>query len=379
MLQDLINAMLDALRKLYAFLEELLAILAALLRATLIRGVSRFFYRLRKYFAPVKPHCYVQGRHLFDGEGNQIILRGINKMSVWDLGPDPTGSVSFPEIRKTGANSVRIVWQITFDGKPSGQPTSLLTLDTLIATALQNKLLPMIELHDATGDWTRLNELADYWSRADVAAVIKKYEKHLLVNVGNEVGNDTVTSSQFIAGYKSAVQKMRTAGIRTPIVIDASEWGKALSVLNDSAQTLLNADPDKNLIFSVHPYWFKNGGQSGAFITNAFATAVGLNYPLIVGELCAWGADNGSTPSTKCQLGAGEVDYQTILQACQTHQLGWYAWEWGPGNSFGGPGCEVMDMTPDRLFANLTAGWAKEVATTSPLSIANTSTAIPTL
>ena len=369
---DLLHDALEALRK---FIDELFRLLWLFFVTSPIRGVSRFFEGLQKYFTVVKPHYYVKGRHLFDGEGNRIILRGINKMSVWDLGPDPTGAVSFPEIKKTGANSVRIVWRITLDG----QPTSLNTLDALIATALQNKLLPMIELHDATGEWNRLDELANYWSRADVAAVIKKYEKHLLVNVGNEVGDDAVDSAQFIAGYASAVKKMRMAGIRTPIVIDAPEWGKALTVLNDSAHQLLNADPDKNLVFSVHPYWFKNKGQSGAFITSAFATAVGKNYPLIVGELCAWGADDNSTPSTKCQAGAGEVDYQTILQACQTHELGWYAWEWGPGNSYGGPGCDKMDMTPDRLFANLIDGWAKEVAITSPWSIANTSVAIPTL
>jgi mannan endo-1,4-beta-mannosidase len=33
------------------------------------------------------------------------------------------------------------------------------------ANAKANHLIPMIELHDATGDWSRLNELVTYWTQ----------------------------------------------------------------------------------------------------------------------------------------------------------------------------------------------------------------------
>ena len=46
-------------------------------------------------------------------------------------------------------------------------------------------------------------------------------------------------------------------------------------------------------------------------------------------------------------------------------QIGWYAWEWGPGNDFYDPLCGVMDMTSDRLFANLKPGWAFGIKNTS--------------
>ena len=26
----------------------------------------------------------------------------------------------------------------------------------------------------------------------------------------------------------------------------------------------------------------------------------------------------------------GEIDYQTIFETCHNHEIGWYAWEWGP-------------------------------------------------
>ena len=67
------------------------------------------------------------------------------------------------------------------------------------------------------------------------------------------------------------------------------------------------------------------------------------------------------------------------MQVCDEHEIGWYAWEWGPGNGFNDPLCDVMDMTPDRLFKNLKAGWAEEVAISSPFSIRNTSITPPAL
>lgn len=182
-----------------------------------------------------------------------------------------------------------------------------------------------------------------------------------------------MTEDQFAAGYAGAVQQLRSAGIRTPLVIDAPDFGKNLTVVNGTAATLLAADPDRNVIFSVHLYWPKFGGADKQFITSELQKAVSLQYPLIVGEFSRFGADNGG--QSIC-TGGGETDYRTILEETQRHGIGWYAWEWGPGNGFFDPLCAVMDMTPDRLFANLSPGWATEVATTSPHSIKNTAASI---
>jgi mannan endo-1,4-beta-mannosidase len=106
----------------------------------------------------------VLGRDLYDWRGARVILRGVNKMSVFD-NDDPIGLISFPEIKQTGANTVRIVWAIASNLQSGGPATSTMTLDALIANAKANHLIPMIELHDATGDWSRLNELVTYWTQ----------------------------------------------------------------------------------------------------------------------------------------------------------------------------------------------------------------------
>jgi mannan endo-1,4-beta-mannosidase len=313
---------------------------------------------------------YTKGRYLYDRLGNKVILRGINKMSVWDL-EDPTGTISFPEIRKTRDNSVRIVWAI----ENQGSPTNLATLNSLITNAKQNQLIPMIELHDATGNWNQLQELVEYWVQPDVVNLIQKHQEYLLVNIGNEVGgyDDKVSEIQFIDGYTNAIQAMRAVGIHTPLVIDAADDGKNLDLLDATGSALLNADPDKNLLFSVHLYWPADAN----FIRFKLQNSVNLGYPLIVGEFSGFGAWAGKGVS-KCSPG-GKIDYQTILEECHKHEIGWYAWEWGPGNDFEDPLCSVMGMTPDRLYKNLKPGWATEVAISSPYSIKNTSVTPPTM
>jgi mannan endo-1,4-beta-mannosidase len=313
---------------------------------------------------------YTQRRYLYDRLGNKVILRGINKMSVWE-NKDPTGSVYFPEIRKTGANTVRIVWAIRKDLKSGTTDTDLTQLDTLITNAKANRLIPQIELHDATGDWNRLPELVAYWTQPAVVKIIKKHQAYLLVNIGNEVGNEKVSETQFVEGYTSAIKTIRSAGIQTPLVIDGSEWGKNLDILDATADKLVAADPRKNLLFSVHLYWSISDGADAKFIRSKLQKSVNLGYPLIVGEFSSFGGYAGQNKSI-CSP-SGKIDYKTIIKECHRHEIGWYAWEWGPGNDVKDPLCSVMNMTTDSSFKNLQPGWAREVAISSPYSIKNTS------
>jgi mannan endo-1,4-beta-mannosidase len=100
----------------------------------------------------------------------------VNKRCVF-AGDDPEGLTSFPEIKKTGANTVRIVWAITTDLQPNGPVTSTTALDALISNAKANHLVPMIELHDASGDWGRLDELVVYWTQPTIVRIIKRHAK----------------------------------------------------------------------------------------------------------------------------------------------------------------------------------------------------------
>lgn len=306
---------------------------------------------------------YTEGNHLFAPSGKKVILRGINKMSVQDES-DPKGDTYFAEIAKTGANSVRIAWAITKDLKPGGPQTDLQTLDALITNARKSQLIPLVELHDANGDWARLKELVDFWVRADVVSLIQKHQAYLLLNIGNEVGDNRVTPEEFISGYEEAIKRLRGAGIHTPLVIDAPDKGRRLDILDATARELIEADPDRNLVFSVHPYWSKSSGTTAEVIQSRLKASAALGYPLIVGSFSRFGGDAGSDEQGNLRSICsefGEIDYQAILRVCEELEMGWYAWEWGPGNAVVDPLCEAMDMTSDGRLKSLKSGWAAEV------------------
>lgn len=295
---------------------------------------------------PTYSGLHVIGPHLYDHCGERILLRGINKMVIWT---DINGN-SFPEIAKTGANSVRIVWL------PTGSPAQL---DAVIQRAIDNGLIPMVGLWNTTGDWSQLVKALEYWVRPDVLDVINKYERYLLVNIGNEPG-DQVSEEEFKSTYAYIIRRMRQEGIHTPLVVDAPGWGKDIDMLQAAGPYLLAIDPDHNLIFDVHTYWPYKWGWSDARVMEEFAETATLGLPLIIGEFAnAW--DNDGTPED-------QIPYKLIIQEAYRYGFGYYPWEWGPGNY---PGVH-LNMTHDGTYDTL-HGWGLEVAITDPFSILNTS------
>lgn len=289
------------------------------------------------------PGFRVDGRALYDNTGEKVILYGVNKMCIWT---DKDGVPSFSEIAKTGANCVRITWGI--DGSAED-------LDTVIRNCRAEHMIPIIELHDATGDWSKLPLLVNYWIRPDVVNVIKKHQEYLLVNIGNEVGQN-VTEEAFKADYESAVNKMREAGIHVPLVIDASSYGQSIDMLQACGPYLISADPDKNLMFSVHMWWPYMWGHSDQEVIDEIAQSVNINLPLIVGE---FGHKWDETEN-------GKIPYQTIMEQCYKNQIGYLPWEWGPGNN----PQTFLDMTSDSTFATLNE-YGKEVMLNNQYSVKN--------
>lgn len=289
------------------------------------------------------PGFKVAGRYLYDRCGEKVILRGVNKMTVWT---DITGE-AFPEIEQTGANCVRIVWITT---------GAVDKFDAAITKCYENKMIPIVELHDATGEWSMLPAMVDWWVQPEVVNIIQKHEEYLLVNIANECGQ-TVSDADFKAGYTDAVSRMRTAGIHVPLIIDASKYGQNIDILQSVGPDLISADPDHNLLMSAHGWWPDIYGFDDNFIVNEIAQSVQMNLPLILGEF--------GPSAVGCE---GTINYKLIMAQCQENEIGWLAWSWGPGNS----DCTDMDMTTDNTFAAL-RGWGLEVATTDANSIKNTS------
>lgn len=292
----------------------------------------------------------VKGRHLYTATGEKVVLRGVNEMFIWS--GDKTGETILPEIAKTGANSCRLAW--TTAGAPA-------QMDRLIANCIQNKMIPIIELHDATGNWTKLQLCLDYWKREDVKAIMDKHKKWVLLNIANEVGG-TTPADTFKLKYLDAVQQLRTAGYEVPLMIDASNWGQDETNIIATWQDIVQADPLKRCLFSVHTYWAQN---AQARLDNLINRVVTDEIPLLFGE----------APQPKvgpnCSV---DFPYINFLSQCQAKEIGWLVWSWGAVNNgdCGRPN-SPFDITTDGKYGNWEHSWNREVVLDHAGSIQKTS------
>lgn len=302
------------------------------------------------------PGFRIDGRFLVAPTGEKVVLKGVNEETVW-LGK--TGIPAFPEIAKTKANVIRMSWD------KSGTAAEL---DVAIANCVKNGMIPMPELHDATGNWAGLAALVDRWTSPEFVRVIKKHEKYLLVNIGNEVGQ-TVSDADYKSGYNTAVQRMRRAGIRVPLIIDASGYGQNYQAISNNAPDIMAKDSLKNVMFSVHMYWpLKWNGNSKATVEkkvrDALDDAVAKGIPLIVGEFAEAFTDAGVVAP------GDSIPFRTIIAECNKREIGWIPWSWR-GNK---PQTD-LDMSPSGTYEGLTA-WGKEIMVTDPNSVQNTAKAV---
>lgn len=349
-------------------------------RATPIKQGSKTFDKNKKVnpllLFPKTPAFQTRGKLLVDPCGRSVILKGVNKLSVFDT-DDPVGTHYFPEIAQTGANCVRIVWEMN-----AANPLS--RLDQLISNARDNNLIPIVGLWDFTntpdGGFSHLNDYANYWTRPDVVKLIKKHQAYLIVNIANEAATGDETNAAdlttYATAYKSAVLKLRKAGINVPLMIDGMDRGKSLFCFVRRGPDMLSADPIHNLIFSFHPYWPKSDTDANpSFIASAFAAVDSLttirHTPIVIvmGELAGFGAGAG-TDSVKCSP-AGEVDYLQFAQRADKAGMGWLLWEWGPKKV---PACSSMDITTDGTFGSIKSTpnqWVRDLVSDQPFSLKN--------
>jgi len=292
-------------------------------------------------FGQEHPGFYVEGRHIYDACGEEVVLRGVNKMTTWT----DRGGGAFAEIEKTGANCVRIVMTKT-DG-PSD-------LNKWVTQCINNKMIPIPENHDATGKIEGVQAIVDWWCQPAMVDIIEKYKKYLLINIANEAGR-WGQQSQVKSTYAKAIVQMRDSGIHTSLIIDGSPYGQGAEVLLDNYEYWNNLDPDHNIIVSLHLY---DGWTDFSKITKTLQQFIDKQIPLIIGEF-----------SKSCNNGLC-VPWEQIITECEKQEIGWIWWSWGPENQ-----SQDMSLTSSPrpgLFENLKE-IGKTVAIDHPYSIKNTS------
>jgi mannan endo-1,4-beta-mannosidase len=282
---------------------------------------------------------YTEGRQLYDPNGQQIILRGINLPLLDDWSFPPSDKLA--DLEQTGANAVRIQWYLNYSN--AARPAyALADLDAFLTRCKANRMIPIVGLWDVTcaADAGLVNtQLIPWWISDEVVAVLNQHQQYLIINLANELGfyrwadDSGAALSDFKTAYKSALTSVREK-VHMPVMIDAPDCGTSIDAWLTIGQELIDHDPDHNLLLSVHAYWAAYEGMPH------IASAVAANLPVVFGEIankqdetigdltqfCYYDLDglNDNHPPQN------NFSYQSLLQTLKTNEIGWLAWSWWP-------------------------------------------------
>jgi len=308
----------------------------------------------------------VDGKYLADDCGNKVLLRGINMGNIYAA---RFGQNELEEIAKTGANSVRLVLTREYQDWTNGGAMTALSaaaLEGMISSCISKGMIPILELHDFTGTANVLAELpraVAWWTKPEISTLLFRYQKSIILNIANEPDNGTAHASSYKTANVIAVKGLRDAGYTCPIMIDAPDWGKNHVFFLENGNSMMDADPLRNLIFSVHAYWPANGAFGNypdSWLNTAMNNLANSGLPIVIGELARADIQNNI---------AYQINYNLLMSRCQTQGIGYLVWWWG---FYENPGANnQLSMTNDGLFSGL-QGAGKAMAVTDANSIQKT-------
>lgn len=270
---------------------------------------------------------YVENGKLYDANGNVFIMRGINHAHTWFK--DQLDTV-LRGISNTGSNVVRIVLS------NGGQWTKddITSIREIIAKCKQHEMIVMLEIHDCTGygehqyapNAVHIRTAVDYWIEMKDALIGE--EEYVIINIANEPFGNNVSAHTYVNDHIEAITRLRNSGFKHALVVDGANWGQDWeNIMRNRASEIFNADPEKNIIFSVHMYEVY---QNDYAINSYIQSFVNNKLPLIIGE---FGADHQGQ----------EVDEASILQRAREYGVGYIGWSWKGNN----PDTASLDISVD--------------------------------
>ncbi|NES14942.1 MULTISPECIES: cellulase family glycosylhydrolase [Micromonospora] len=277
----------------------------------------------------------VSNGRLYDANGNEFIMRGVNHAHTWY----PQQTSSFANIKALGANTVRVV--LASGDRWAKNDTA--DVANVISLCKANKLICVLEVHDTTGYGEQsgaitLDRAVDYW--LSIASALQGQEKYVIVNIGNEpYGNQGYGT--WATDTANAIKRLRAGGLAHTIMVDGPNWGQDWSfTMRDNASTVFNADPQKNTVFSIHMYGVFD---TAAEITDYLGRFRSAGLPIVVGE---FGFNHSD----------GNPDEDTIMAYSQANGIGYLGWSWS-GN---GGGVEYLDMATN-FDPNQLTSWGQRI------------------
>lgn len=269
----------------------------------------------------------VAGNKIIDSSGNQIVLRGVQIPSEFNLGWHGGSSVTsvlnqsvFAEIHRWGANTLRLPVGAYEYQKPGYMPL----LDSVIQQANQAGLyviLANFEDSQAMGGNSVLDQQGlDFWKFIAAHYSSNTMVLYDLINEPHNISyQEWLNGGGAVVGMAQTVQAMRSSGGKQIIIAEA----------NDTSTTFFNGFTsfisDPNIIYSLHIY-FKDAQERLATGWDSEFGNLSQSYPILVGE---WALLPNARYPSFCQgldAQSGTTLVTTFLSYMQSHNINWTAW-----------------------------------------------------
>ena len=307
---------------------------------------------------------HTSSKYILGPCNDTLTLRGVN-YAPYNWGYN-SNDLKIDQIAMSGANSVRIVW---YQNNPDQSTLydNLVYLDSVLSKCIQYKLIPVIELHDFTcqNNVANLSQSSSFWTNPDLVTILNKYKHSLILNIANEAlyvnwsGNFISALNTYKTTYQNIITSLRNVvGFGFPIMIDAPDCGQTSDVFiaSNTAQSLIDFDPEHNLIFSAHAYWYGYANNDSTQMATKIDNVLAANIPFVLGEIA-----NQQDDATMCQY---DLNYQALLNHCQLRNVSWLAWSWDHD------GCPQRQMSTNGNFNSLTT-YGNDIINNSNYGLSN--------
>ncbi len=265
---------------------------------------------------------FVKQGKIYDANGVEFIPMGYNSTVFWGGKGDCKKDNLQHTIPSTGANAVRLVTVTENQGNTWSWSANASVQRELVQLCVDNKIVPMLEMHDATcGD--DIQPVFDYWLSDSMVQLCKDFEKYLIVNIANE--HNFATPEDWRDDYISFIGQLRDKGVNNLIAVDAGKTcGQNPEGVLQYGQSILDGDPQNNVLLTIHfyGYWRTDTPESWQFrVQDELQTMRDSNLPVVVGEF-GWDTPDGGTVP---------YDPRLVISTCENLGIGWYFWSFFDG------------------------------------------------
>ena len=261
---------------------------------------------------------YVEGTKLYDANGNEFVMRGINVAHAWYKSFTMD---SLERCAELGCNTVRVVL-----GEGSQYDEDLDTdVARIIKKCKELNMIAVLEPHDFTGmnNQDDIMRAVKYWEK--IKSVIEGEEKYVIINIANEWWGEWTTKG-WKEGCINAIKQLREDGFKHVIMVDCAGYAQYTKSIFSSAKDVYAADPTGNTMFSIHMY--DNAGGNDTVVKRNIDKTLAMGLCLCIGEF-------------SCEHKGNPVAEEYIMKYTTETGVGYIAWSYA-GN---GSGLQPLDVT----------------------------------